>query len=113
MPLRPDEKGEVLEISPVSVTDFALALLKSNGHNVSKVLHVYSALNGWWPGYDLILYKSYGATERTAYVWYERGRLRINTVIGWFDEANAPPEKTGPPGTEKQIAAFDEAEEKL
>lgn len=113
MPLLDGEQGEVLEISPVSITDSAFALLKSNGHNVSKVLYVYSAQNGWWPGYDLIIYKSYGATKRTAYVWYERGRLKINTVIGWFDEANAPPEKTGPPGTEKQIAAFDEAEEKL
>lgn len=112
MPLGPDEVGEVLSIPAVSITEFAHALLKGQGQNVGAVWHVYSALNGWAPGYDVILYTSYGNTKRTAYLWYERGSLQVRTTSGWFDDANPPPPKKAKPGTERMIAQMFPEEEK-
>lgn len=103
MPLLPEEQGEILEVPDQRETEaylcsHAKALLKSNGHNVARVTHVYSAFNSWWPGYEMILYTSYGAVKRTAYIWYENGTLKIKTASNWFEQAVGPPENSRPDG---------------
>lgn len=94
MPLAPEEQGEFLVVpsSGEDLAQHALTLLKSHGHNISSVWHVFSAFNRWWPGYEVVLYSSY-QNKRTAYLWYEGGSLKTKTVAGWFEDAVDPPAK--------------------
>lgn len=66
-----------------AVVRHAYGLLRSMGHNCQKVHVVLPASNTIEPGYEIILYESYGEARRTAYLYQDQDKLHIDTDKGW------------------------------
>lgn len=67
-------------------------LLRSHGYNIKAVSHVFPASNKIMPGYEVIYFTALTGNQRCAYVWHEKGKLKIKCFDGWFN-ADYPPEK--------------------